>query len=44
MADSQVPWGVEGSAGAVTDPAWKRRPGYYLVAADDHMIRLLRSA
>ena len=23
MADSQVPWGVEALAGAVTDPAWK---------------------
>lgn len=38
MADSQVPWGVEALAGAVTVPAWKRKPSYYLVAADDHMI------
>lgn len=38
MADSQVPWGVEALTGAVSDPAWKRKPSYYLVAADDRMI------
>jgi pimeloyl-ACP methyl ester carboxylesterase len=38
MADSQVPWGVEALAGAVTEPAWKTRPSWYLVATDDHMI------
>ncbi|MDB5523110.1 MAG: hydrolase [Rhizobium sp.] len=38
MADSQVPWGVEALAGAVTEPAWKSKPSFYLVAADDHMI------
>jgi pimeloyl-ACP methyl ester carboxylesterase len=38
MADSQVPWGVEALAGAVTEPAWKTRPSWYLVAADDRMI------
>ena len=38
MADSQVPWGVEALTGAVTDPAWKTKPSYYLVAADDRMI------
>jgi len=38
MADSQVPWGVEALGGAVTDPAWKSKPSYYLVASDDHMI------
>lgn len=38
MADSQVPWGVEALGGAVTDPAWKHKPSYYLVASDDHMI------
>src|SRR6478752_74260 len=32
MADSQVPWGVEALSGAVTDPAWKGKPSYYLVA------------
>jgi pimeloyl-ACP methyl ester carboxylesterase len=38
MADSQVPWGIEALAGAVTNPAWKTKPSFYLVAADDHMI------
>ena len=38
MADSQVPWGVEALSGAVTAPAWKSKPSYYLVAADDRMI------
>lgn len=38
MADSQVPWGVEALAGKVTQPAWKSKPTYYLVASDDHMI------
>lgn len=38
MADSQVPWGVEALTGAVTDPAWKSKPSYYLVASDDRMI------
>ena len=38
MADSQVPWGLEALAGAVTDPAWKTKPSYYLVATEDKMI------
>ena len=38
MADSQVPWGVEALAGAVTEPAWRTKPSHYLVAADDKMI------
>lgn len=38
MADSQVPWGVEALAGAVTVPAWKSKPSWYLVATEDHMI------
>ncbi len=38
MADSQVPWGVEALAGAVTEPAWKNKPSYYLVATEDKMI------
>ena len=38
MADSQVPWGVAALAGEVTTPAWKSRPSWYLVTADDHMI------
>ena len=38
MADAQVPWGVNALSGAVTDPAWRSKPSYYLVAADDKMI------
>lgn len=38
MADSQVPWGVNALAGAVTNPAWKSKPSYYLVATEDKMI------
>ena len=38
MADSQVPWGVDALNGAVTEPAWKNKPSWYLVATDDKMI------
>src|SRR3954471_2879704 len=38
MADSQVPWGVEALNGTITDPAWRAKPSWYLVATDDHMI------
>jgi len=38
MADSQVPWGVDALGGAVTEPAWKTKPSYYLVATEDKMI------
>lgn len=38
MADSQVPWGVEALDGAISEPAWKTKPSWYLVATDDKMI------
>jgi pimeloyl-ACP methyl ester carboxylesterase len=38
MASSQVPWGLEALNGAVTTPAWKSKPSWYLVATQDHMI------
>ncbi|MFE4835782.1 alpha/beta hydrolase [Arthrobacter sp. NPDC056691] len=38
MADSQVPWGVEALQGAVTKPAWREKPSWYLIATDDRMI------
>jgi pimeloyl-ACP methyl ester carboxylesterase len=38
MADSQVPWGVEALTGTISEPAWKRKPSWYLVATDDRMI------
>ncbi len=37
MADSQVPWGVEALNG-VSEPAWRSKPSWYLVAGDDRMI------
>jgi pimeloyl-ACP methyl ester carboxylesterase len=38
MADSQVPWGVAALSGEVSEPAWKAKPSWYLVATDDKMI------
>ena len=38
MADSQVPWGVAALGGSITEPAWRLKPSWYLVATDDHMI------
>ena len=38
MAASQVPWGLDALNGAVSEPAWKRKPSWYLVATDDKMI------
>jgi pimeloyl-ACP methyl ester carboxylesterase len=38
MADSQVPWGLDALGGPVTDPAWRSKPSWYLVATDDRMI------
>jgi len=38
MANSQVPWGVPALEGKVSEPAWKSKPSWYLVATDDRMI------
>ena len=38
MADLQVPWGVDAPAGPVTDPAWRAKPSWYMVATQDRMI------
>ena len=38
MADSQVPWGLDALNGAVSQPAWRTKPAWYLVAGDDRMI------
>jgi pimeloyl-ACP methyl ester carboxylesterase len=38
MANSQVPWGVEALNGTVSDPAWRNKPSWYLIATDDKMI------
>src|SRR5436309_15351888 len=38
MADSQVPWGVGALSGAISEPAWKTKPSWYLVTTEDKMI------
>ena len=38
MANSQVPWGLDALDGAISEPAWKTKPSWYLVATDDKMI------
>jgi pimeloyl-ACP methyl ester carboxylesterase len=38
MADSQVPWGVRALSGTISEPAWKVKPSWYLVTAEDRMI------
>jgi len=38
MADSQVPWGMGAISGAISEPAWRAKPSWYLIATDDKMI------
>jgi len=38
MANSQVPWGMEALNGTVSDPAWRNKPSWYLIATEDKMI------
>jgi hypothetical protein len=38
MAGARVPWSAGALGGAVTDPAWRAGPGWYLVAVEDRMI------
>jgi pimeloyl-ACP methyl ester carboxylesterase len=38
MADSQVPWGVNALGGTISEAAWRVKPSWYLVTADDKMI------
>ena len=38
MADSESPWGVEAATGTITDPAWRTKPSWYLVATEDREI------
>jgi pimeloyl-ACP methyl ester carboxylesterase len=38
MADSQVPWGVNALGGAISEPAWRQKPSWYLVTSEDRMI------
>ena len=38
MADSQLPWGLGALDEAISQPAWKTKPSWYLVATEDRMI------
>jgi pimeloyl-ACP methyl ester carboxylesterase len=38
MADAQTPWGLAAIGGAITEPAWKTKPSWYVVATEDRMI------
>ncbi|MBV9383194.1 MAG: alpha/beta hydrolase [Streptosporangiaceae bacterium] len=38
MADSQVGFGIDALNGAVSEPAWRTKPSWYLVTTDDQMI------
>ncbi len=38
MADSQVPWGVDALGGTITEPAWRKKPSWYMVTTEDRMI------
>jgi pimeloyl-ACP methyl ester carboxylesterase len=38
MADSQVGFGVDALNGAISEPAWRTKPSWYLLTTDDHMI------
>ncbi|MEW1824996.1 alpha/beta hydrolase [Streptomyces sp. NPDC088196] len=38
LADAQVPWGLDALNGPITEPAWRAKPSWYLVATEDHMI------
>jgi hypothetical protein len=38
MADSQVPWGADPLNGEISQPAWRTRPTWYLIATEDRMI------
>jgi pimeloyl-ACP methyl ester carboxylesterase len=38
MADAQAPWGLDALNGTVTQPAWRSKRSWYLVATDDRMI------
>ena len=33
-----MPWGVGALSGSITEPAWRTKPSWYLVATEDKMI------
>jgi pimeloyl-ACP methyl ester carboxylesterase len=38
MADSQVPWGLAAVSATISEPAWKAKQSWSLVASEDRMI------
>ena len=38
LADAQLPWGEDAMAEPVTNPAWRGKPSWYLVATEDRVI------
>ena len=38
LADSQVPWAVDAMTEPVSEPAWRAKPSWYLIATEDRMI------
>lgn len=38
MADAQVPWGLAALTAPITEPAWRSKPSWYLLATQDRMI------
>jgi pimeloyl-ACP methyl ester carboxylesterase len=38
MSNSQVPWGLQALNGTISEPAWRTKPSWYLIATDDKMI------
>ena len=38
MADSQVPWGLGALGGTISEPAWRKKPSWYLIVTEDRMI------
>ena len=43
MADSQMPWGVDTLGGVVSDPAWRTKPSWHLLATDDRLPHVSKS-
>ena len=38
MADSEAPWGVAVLSGKISEPAWRAKPNWCLITAEDKMI------
>lgn len=38
MAAAQVPWGVAAAGAAISRPAWREKPSWYVLATEDRMI------